>query len=261
MPLTRAAPWTADYITALFCLWSSLAGYIHAQRTGEGQSIGNRATAFQPYDTFQAKDGWVVITAVGNVYQRVLPVIGLIGLQPSAKIVCEAGLQTSAILQTSTTASLRRRGRTFMGLDEVRLRGRGHEPGDRRPISFMLPRRFLGRPARRLFRGRLLRVGIPTAYDDGAASRADARYTPYYSRDIQLMRRDDAAAAASSRPVVAECESELRSYLLAEDPNRFFDAFVRRAARMAHAQDQVVGLHFPLPHLQLRETIFGRSHD
>jgi len=51
-----------------------------------------------------------------------------------------------------------------MGLDEVRSRGRGHEPGDRRPISFMLPRRFLGRPARRLFRGRLLRVGIPTAY-------------------------------------------------------------------------------------------------
>jgi hypothetical protein len=60
-----------------------------------------------------------------------------------------------------------------MGLDEVRLRGRGHEPGDRRPISFMLPRRFLGRPARRSFRGRLLRVGIPTAYDHGAASRVD----------------------------------------------------------------------------------------
>jgi hypothetical protein len=74
-------------------------------------------------------------------------------------------------------------------------------------------------------------------------------------------RRDDAAAAASSRPLVAGCESELRSYLLAEDPNRFFDAFVRRAARMAHAQDQVVGLHFLLPHLQLRETILGRSHD
>ena len=52
-----------------------------------------------------------------------------------------------------------------MGLDEVRLRGRGHKPCDRRPISFMLPRRFLGRPARRSFRGRLLRVGIPTAYD------------------------------------------------------------------------------------------------
>ena len=34
-----AVPWTADYITALFCLWSSLAAYIHAQRTGEGQVI------------------------------------------------------------------------------------------------------------------------------------------------------------------------------------------------------------------------------
>jgi hypothetical protein len=30
-----------------------------------------------------------------------------------AKIVCKASLQTSAIQQTSTTASLRRRGRTF----------------------------------------------------------------------------------------------------------------------------------------------------
>ena len=37
-PPTRAVPWTADYITALFCLWSSLAAYIHAQRdrTGAG---------------------------------------------------------------------------------------------------------------------------------------------------------------------------------------------------------------------------------
>jgi hypothetical protein len=52
----------------------------------------------------------------------------------------------------------------------------------------MLPRR----PARRLFRGRLLRVGIPTVYDDGAASRADATLTPYYSRDIRLMRSADA---------------------------------------------------------------------
>src|SRR5262245_37993189 len=36
-PPVRANPWTADYITALFCLWSSLAGYIYAQRTGKGQ--------------------------------------------------------------------------------------------------------------------------------------------------------------------------------------------------------------------------------
>ena len=38
-PPVRAVPWTADYITAGFCLWSSLAGYIHAQRTGQGQVI------------------------------------------------------------------------------------------------------------------------------------------------------------------------------------------------------------------------------
>jgi crotonobetainyl-CoA:carnitine CoA-transferase CaiB-like acyl-CoA transferase len=38
-PPVRANPWTADYITALFCLWSSLAGYISAQRTGKGQVI------------------------------------------------------------------------------------------------------------------------------------------------------------------------------------------------------------------------------
>ncbi len=38
-PPSRAVPWTADYITALFCLWSSLAAYIHAQKTGQGQVI------------------------------------------------------------------------------------------------------------------------------------------------------------------------------------------------------------------------------
>jgi crotonobetainyl-CoA:carnitine CoA-transferase CaiB-like acyl-CoA transferase len=93
-PPVRANPWTADYITALFCLWSSLAGYISAQRTGTGQVVdisqfeaihrllsgtmveyfsngfvrertGNKATAFQPYDAFQASDGWVVVGAVG----------------------------------------------------------------------------------------------------------------------------------------------------------------------------------------------------
>ena len=105
-PPVRAAPWTGDYITALFCLWSSLAGYIYAQRTGKGQVIdlaqfeavhhllagtmvayyelgivrersGNRAGLFQPYDSFQAKDGWVVIGAVGTVFPRVCSVIGL----------------------------------------------------------------------------------------------------------------------------------------------------------------------------------------
>jgi L-carnitine CoA-transferase len=39
LPPARAAPWTADYITALFALWSSLAAYVYAQKTGRGQSI------------------------------------------------------------------------------------------------------------------------------------------------------------------------------------------------------------------------------
>ena len=41
-PPVRAAPYTGDYITALFALWSSLAAYIHAQRTGEGVSPKER---------------------------------------------------------------------------------------------------------------------------------------------------------------------------------------------------------------------------
>ena len=106
-PPSRAVPWTADYITALFCLWSSLAAYIHAQRTGQGQVIdlaqfeavhrilsgtmvaynelgivreraGNKAGNAQPWDTFQAKDGWVVVAAVGPaVYSRVCRVLSL----------------------------------------------------------------------------------------------------------------------------------------------------------------------------------------
>ena len=106
-PPSRAVPWTADYITALFCLWSSLAAYIHAQRTGEGQVIdlaqfeavhrilsgtmiayhelgmvreraGNKAGNAQPWDTFKAKDGWVVVAAIGPVvYSRVCVVLGL----------------------------------------------------------------------------------------------------------------------------------------------------------------------------------------
>ncbi len=106
-PPTRAVPWTADYITALFCLWSTLAAYIHAQRTGQGQVIdlaqyeavhrilsgtmvayhelgivreraGNKAGNAQPWDTFQARDGWVVIAAVGPaVYARVCRVLEL----------------------------------------------------------------------------------------------------------------------------------------------------------------------------------------
>lgn len=105
-PPTRAAPWTGDYVTALFAMWSSLAGLTYARATGKGQAIdvaqyeaihktmggtmleyfqngvvrersGNRAQGFQPLDTFQARDGWVVMGALGEVYGRMLRVIGL----------------------------------------------------------------------------------------------------------------------------------------------------------------------------------------
>ena len=133
-PPVRANPWTADYITALFCLWSSLAGYINAQRTGKGQAIdisqfesihrllsgtmieyfadgfirgrsGNKATAFQPYDAFQASDGWVVIGAVGySVFSRVCPVLGLDPDEEKWKIACtevnsSEGIEFDALLR------------------------------------------------------------------------------------------------------------------------------------------------------------------
>jgi crotonobetainyl-CoA:carnitine CoA-transferase CaiB-like acyl-CoA transferase len=132
-PPTRAAPWTADYITALFTLWSSLAGLTYARSTGQGQSIdlaqyeaihrtlggtmieyfdrelvrersGNRAQGFQPLDTFEAKDGWVVIGAVADVYKRLCRVIGLDGEDPkwqSARVNLESieGIEFDAMLR------------------------------------------------------------------------------------------------------------------------------------------------------------------
>ncbi|MFQ5859701.1 MAG: CoA transferase, partial [Anaerolineae bacterium] len=38
---------------------------------------GNKAPAFQPYDAFMAKDGWLVLGAIGLVFPRVCRVIGL----------------------------------------------------------------------------------------------------------------------------------------------------------------------------------------
>jgi crotonobetainyl-CoA:carnitine CoA-transferase CaiB-like acyl-CoA transferase len=132
-PPTRAAPWTADYITALFTLWSSLAGLTHARSTGQGQSIdlaqyeavhrtlggtmieyfeqklvrersGNRGQGFQPLNTFAAKDGWVVIGAVAHVFIRLCQVIGLDGEDPkwqSARVNLESieGIEFDAILR------------------------------------------------------------------------------------------------------------------------------------------------------------------
>lgn len=105
-PPVRAAPYTGDYITALFALWSSLAAYIHCQRTGQGQVVdvaqfeavhqilagtmvqyfengtvrersGNRAPNFQPYDIFPAQDGWVALGATGPGFARTCELIGL----------------------------------------------------------------------------------------------------------------------------------------------------------------------------------------
>jgi crotonobetainyl-CoA:carnitine CoA-transferase CaiB-like acyl-CoA transferase len=107
MPPTRAAPWIGDYITALFALWASLAGVIHARATGQGQSIdlaqyealhrllggtmidyfrsgivversGNKAANFQPGDTFKCRDGWIVIAVLaGEPYDDLLRMLGL----------------------------------------------------------------------------------------------------------------------------------------------------------------------------------------
>ena len=132
-PPTRAAPWTGDYITALFTMWSSLAGLTYARATGKGQAIdvaqyeaihktmggtmleyfqngivrersGNRAQGFQPLDTFQASDGWVVMGALGEVYGRMLRVIGLDPADPkweSARTQIESieGIEFDAVLR------------------------------------------------------------------------------------------------------------------------------------------------------------------
>src|SRR5271166_4393412 len=132
-PPTRAAPWTADYITALFTLWSSLAGLTYARSTGKGQAIdlaqyeaihrtlggtmmeyfekgvvrersGNRAQGFQPLDTFAASDGRVVIGAVADVYKRLCRVIGLDGEDEkwqSARVNLESieGIEFDALLR------------------------------------------------------------------------------------------------------------------------------------------------------------------
>ncbi len=106
-PPTRAAPWMADYITALFCLSSSLAAYAYAKETGRGQSIdiaqfeaihailggtmieyfqlgtvrersGNKSPAFQPYDVYQCSDGSVVIAAPApTIHEKVCRLLGV----------------------------------------------------------------------------------------------------------------------------------------------------------------------------------------
>jgi crotonobetainyl-CoA:carnitine CoA-transferase CaiB-like acyl-CoA transferase len=106
-PPTRAVPWTGDYLAAYLAFGASLAALTYARSTGKGQVVdlahyeavhhtlggtmveyfqqkvvrersGNRALAVQPYDSFEAKDGWVLIGAIGPaVFSRVCRVIGL----------------------------------------------------------------------------------------------------------------------------------------------------------------------------------------
>lgn len=106
-PPTRAAPWIGDYITALFCLSSTLAAYVRAKETGRGQSIdlaqfeaihavlggtmveyfqlgtvrersGNKSPAFQPYDVYQCSDGNVVIACpASTIHEKICRVLKL----------------------------------------------------------------------------------------------------------------------------------------------------------------------------------------
>jgi crotonobetainyl-CoA:carnitine CoA-transferase CaiB-like acyl-CoA transferase len=132
-PPMRSVPLTADYMTAYCCLWSSLAAYISAQRTGQGQVIdlsqfeavhqtlggnmvewfeegtlrersGNRPGVLQPSDAYSAKDGLVVIMAVGTVYGRVCRVLGLDPAeekwrQAETELESPAGIEFDAILR------------------------------------------------------------------------------------------------------------------------------------------------------------------
>jgi crotonobetainyl-CoA:carnitine CoA-transferase CaiB-like acyl-CoA transferase len=132
-PPSRAAPWTGDYITALFTMWSSLAGLTYARANGKGQAIdvaqyeaihrtlggtmveyfqkeivrersGNKAQGFQPLDSFETKDGFVVIGAIADVYNRLLRAIGLDEVDPkwqNARIDIESieGIEFDAILR------------------------------------------------------------------------------------------------------------------------------------------------------------------
>ncbi|MGI8925060.1 MAG: CaiB/BaiF CoA transferase family protein [Tepidiformaceae bacterium] len=133
-PPTRAAPWTADYITAMWCLSSSLAAYVHAKETGIGQSIdlaqfeaihavlagtmvewfqlgivrersGNASPAFQPYDVFRAADGVVVIAApAATIFEKACAVLGLDPADPywanaRTSIHEVAGIEFDALLR------------------------------------------------------------------------------------------------------------------------------------------------------------------
>ena len=104
----RDRPYTNDYVSAFATVFAALSGYIYAQKTGKGQVIdvaqfeamaqymcgtytaytmagivgertGNFNPAFQPYNLFKSKDGFLVaLGAFGpGVYKRCIPAMGL----------------------------------------------------------------------------------------------------------------------------------------------------------------------------------------
>jgi crotonobetainyl-CoA:carnitine CoA-transferase CaiB-like acyl-CoA transferase len=106
-PPQRAKVFTADYLTGLHGWAAVMMALWHARKTGKGQVIdnsqfesvlatmgfqmplvsgegkvvgltGNKAPGFQPYDTFECKDGYVFIGALGPyIYKRVPKFLGL----------------------------------------------------------------------------------------------------------------------------------------------------------------------------------------
>jgi crotonobetainyl-CoA:carnitine CoA-transferase CaiB-like acyl-CoA transferase len=106
-PPQRAKTYTGDYITALTGWASTMMALWEVKKSGRGQVVdlaqyeavaqtngntlplftgegalyghsGNRATGFQPYDTFKCSDGWVYIGALGGpIYDRVPTFLGL----------------------------------------------------------------------------------------------------------------------------------------------------------------------------------------
>lgn len=94
-----------DYITALWTMWSMLAAYIHAQRTGKGQVVdvaqyeaqarmleanpvnylmtgkagtrnGNLTSGgLQPFGIYKCKDCYISVSATGPAYERIRKII------------------------------------------------------------------------------------------------------------------------------------------------------------------------------------------
>ncbi|MFO1037433.1 MAG: CoA transferase [Geminicoccaceae bacterium] len=106
-PPQRAKTYTGDYVTALTGWAAVMMALWEVRKSGRGQVVdlaqfeavaqtngntlpfytgeggvtgltGNRATGYQPYDSFRCADGWVFIGAVGGaIYERVPAFLGL----------------------------------------------------------------------------------------------------------------------------------------------------------------------------------------